>query len=59
MLIINGVNVFPSQIEEVIMKMDEVAPHYKLIVRKRGYLDKLIVQVETKEETKNIRYNRF
>ncbi len=50
MLIINGVNVFPSQIESFLLDMDEVAPHYKLIVRKRGYLDKLIVQVETKEE---------
>lgn len=46
MLIINGVNVFPSQIEEVIMKMAEIGTNYRIIVRKEGVLDKLIVQTE-------------
>ncbi len=46
MLIINGVNVFPSQIEEVIMKMAEIGTNYRIIVRKDGVLDKLIVQTE-------------
>ena len=50
MLIINGVNVFPSQIESFLLEMDEVDPQYRLIVKKRGYLDKLIVQVEAKKE---------
>ena len=46
MLIINGVNVFPSQIEEVIMKVPEVGTNYQIFVEKQGALDKLIVKVE-------------
>jgi len=46
MLIINGVNVFPSQIEEVIMKIPEVGTNYQICVQKDGALDKLIVNVE-------------
>jgi phenylacetate-CoA ligase len=46
MLIINGVNVFPSQIEEVIMKVPEVATNYQIHIEKAGALDKLIVKVE-------------
>jgi phenylacetate-CoA ligase len=46
MLIINGVNVFPSQIEEVIMKIPEVGTNYQIYVEKQGSLDKLIVKVE-------------
>jgi phenylacetate-CoA ligase len=49
MLIINGVNVFPSQIEALLLEIDEVEPQYKLVVRKKGYLDHLIVQVEGKK----------
>ncbi|MBN2051744.1 MAG: phenylacetate--CoA ligase [Spirochaetales bacterium] len=50
MLIINGVNVFPSQIEEVIMKMPEIGTNYRIVVRKDGTLDKLIVQTEVGPE---------
>lgn len=50
MLIISGVNVFPSQIESLLLDIDEVAPQYRLIVRKKGYLDQLTVQVEGKQE---------
>jgi len=46
MLIINGVNVFPSQIEDVIMKIPEIGTNYRIVVRKDGTLDKLIVQTE-------------
>ncbi len=46
MLIINGVNVFPSQIEEVIMKMPEIGTNYRIVVKKEGILDRLIVQTE-------------
>jgi phenylacetate-CoA ligase len=46
MLIINGVNVFPSQIEEVIMGMREVGNNYLIVVEKEGVLDRLIVKVE-------------
>jgi phenylacetate-CoA ligase len=50
MLIISGVNVFPSQIEALLLDSPEVEPHYVLIVRKKGYLDQLIVHVEGKKE---------
>jgi phenylacetate-CoA ligase len=46
MLIINGVNVFPSQIEEVIMAMKEVGNNYLIVVEKEAVLDRLIVKVE-------------
>ncbi|ADZ82504.1 phenylacetate--CoA ligase family protein [Cellulosilyticum lentocellum] len=49
MLIIRGVNVFPSQIESVILKVAEVAPHYVLIVERINNLDTLEVWVEAKE----------
>ncbi len=50
MLIIRGVNVFPSQIEEVILRMDGVEPHYQLVVERRDQLDELEVQVEMNEK---------
>jgi len=50
MLIISGVNVFPSQIESLLLDIDEVEPQYRMIVRKKGYLDQLTVQVEGKKE---------
>jgi len=46
MLIINGVNVYPSQIEEVIMKIPEVGTNYQIYLEKEGSLDKLVVKVE-------------
>ncbi len=46
MLIIRGVNVFPSQIEEQILKCPQLAPHYLLVVRRSGRLDELTVDVE-------------
>jgi phenylacetate-CoA ligase len=49
MLIIRGVNVFPSQIEEVLLRMDGVEPHYQLVVERRDNLDYLEVQVEVGE----------
>jgi phenylacetate-CoA ligase len=51
MLIIRGVNVFPSQIESVLMETPGVAPHYQLIVEREGQLDTLEVQVEVDEAT--------
>ena len=46
MLIVRGVNVFPTQVEELILKQSRLAPHYQLIVSREGHLDKLEVQVE-------------
>ena len=50
MLIIRGVNVFPSQIEEILLKQ-RLAPHYVLEVRRDGHLDELDVVVERRPET--------
>jgi phenylacetate-CoA ligase len=50
MLIISGVNIFPSQIESFLLDFDEVEPQYVLVVRKKGYLDHLTVRVEAKPE---------
>ncbi|MGA7826585.1 MAG: phenylacetate--CoA ligase [Geobacteraceae bacterium] len=49
MLIIRGVNVFPSQIESILMQMEGVEPHYLLIVDRKDNLDSLEVQVEVDE----------
>jgi phenylacetate-CoA ligase len=46
MLIIRGVNLFPSQIEELICNMPQLAPHYLLVLDKEGHLDSLTVRVE-------------
>lgn len=51
MLIIRGVNVFPSQIEEILVKSHGVEPQYVIIVEKEGVLDTLTVQVELEEKT--------
>jgi len=50
MLIIRGVNVFPSQIESILMEIEGVEPHYLLIVDRKENLDTLEVQVEVDEE---------
>ncbi len=51
MLKIRGVNVFPSQIEEVILGVEELGPHYEIILEREGYLDKLTVKVELAQIT--------
>ena len=50
MLIIRGVNVFPTQIEELILKQPKLAPQYQLIVTREGHLDKLDVLAELRPE---------
>ena len=49
MLIIRGVNVFPSQIEQVLFEVEGVEPHYQLVIERNGQLDDLEVQVEMNE----------
>jgi phenylacetate-CoA ligase len=49
MLIIRGVNVFPSQIEQVLMSIEGVEPHYLIIVDRQGAMDTMEVQVEVSE----------
>ena len=48
MMIVRGVNVFPSQIEEYILKRPELAPHYQCVLTREGPLDHLKVLVETR-----------
>jgi phenylacetate-CoA ligase len=50
MLIIRGVNLFPSQIEELILKTPKLSPHYQLEVSRHGHMDDLTVRVELKPE---------
>jgi phenylacetate-CoA ligase len=49
MLIIRGVNVFPSQIEEVIFKIKDLEPHYLIVITQENYMDKIEVWVEVSE----------
>jgi phenylacetate-CoA ligase len=61
MLIIRGVNVFPSQIESVLMGIEGLEPHYQLVLDRLGQLDTLEVQVEVTEkvfsdEVKNLEH---
>jgi phenylacetate-CoA ligase len=51
MLIIRGVNVFPTQIEELICKMPKLSPQYQLVVTRDGHLDKLEVLAELRADT--------
>jgi len=50
MLIIRGVNVFPSQIESVLLEMSEIKPHYLLIIDRINNLDEIEIQVEVEEQ---------
>ncbi len=50
MLIIRGVNVFPSQIETALMQVDAATPHYQIVVTRENDLDRMEVQVELKPE---------
>jgi phenylacetate-CoA ligase len=50
MLIIRGVNVFPSQVEDQILQMPALAPHYQLVVTRDGHLDALAVHCELRAD---------
>lgn len=51
MMIVRGVNLFPSQVEEQILAVDGLAPHYLCVLTRPGSLDELTVQVEAATET--------
>jgi phenylacetate-CoA ligase len=55
MLIIRGVNVFPSEIERVLLAIPELTPHYQLVVERPGRLDELTVQVEGTIDERRVR----
>ncbi|MFZ6658865.1 phenylacetate--CoA ligase PaaK [Undibacterium sp. TJN19] len=50
MLIIRGVNLFPSQVEELILKHPQLAPQYQLVVSREGHMDKLDIVAELRPE---------
>jgi len=50
MLIIRGINVFPSQIEYALMSIPEVGQHFQIIVDRKGALDDMLVQVEVNKD---------
>jgi phenylacetate-CoA ligase len=50
MLIVRGVNLYPTQIEEILKRVPEVVPHYQVIVKREGTLDEVEVKVEVVEE---------
>ncbi|HJV25875.1 MAG TPA: phenylacetate--CoA ligase PaaK [Aromatoleum sp.] len=54
MLIIRGVNVFPSQIEELILKQKELSPHYQIELTRDGHMDKMEVVVELSPEAADL-----
>jgi phenylacetate-CoA ligase len=51
MLIIRGINVFPSQIEYALMAIPEVGQHFQIVVERKGALDDMLVRVELKTES--------
>ncbi len=53
MLIIRGVNLFPTQIEELLLQIDGLAPHYQLEVTRAGQLDEVVVHVECVDQRCN------
>jgi phenylacetate-CoA ligase len=53
MLIIRGVNVYPSQIEAVLVGLPGIAPHYQLVLERRGSLDELTVEIEALSAREN------
>lgn len=59
MLIIRGVNVFPSQIESVLVEAEGVEPHYQIIVTKKGYLDEIEILVELSPAVFTDRYREL
>jgi phenylacetate-CoA ligase len=50
MMVISGVNVFPSQVETVLMEFSEVEPLYQIRLRKKGYIDHIMVETEVKSD---------
>jgi phenylacetate-CoA ligase len=50
MLIVRGVNLYPSEIERILLAIDGIAPHYQLILHREGTLDELTVHCEPRAE---------
>jgi phenylacetate-CoA ligase len=50
MIIVRGINVFPSQIEHVLMQIPEVGDHFQVLITRNGSLDEITVRVEMRDE---------
>jgi len=50
MLIVRGINVFPSQVQHALMSVPEVGEHFQIVVERKGALDTMLVRVELKKE---------
>ena len=48
MLIIRGVNVYPSQVEAILLELPELTPNYRIVVERTGTLDAAAVEIETR-----------
>lgn len=59
MLIIRGVNVFPSQVESVLVGMEGIGPHYELVVTRKNYTDQIEVKVELIDARLLTRYSEL
>jgi len=57
MLIVRGVNLFPTQVEELVLKIAQLAPHYQLVLSKNGNLDELEVLTEVRDEFASLAAN--
>jgi phenylacetate-CoA ligase len=55
MLIIRGVNLFPTQIEEIVCAIPGLSPHYVIHVDKEGHLDRLLIEVELRDDSATLR----
>jgi len=51
MIVVRGVNVFPSQVESVLVKIPEVGDHFQIVVDRAGPLDVMVVKIEVTEST--------
>ena len=54
MMIIRGVNVFPSQVEEILLKINVFSPHYQLIISRTGNMDSLAIDIEANPKANDI-----
>jgi phenylacetate-CoA ligase len=59
MLIIRGVNVYPSQVEAVLVGLPDVAPHYQLVVERQGSLDNVSIEAEAQAGVPESEYARI
>ena len=59
MLLIRGVNVFPSQIEEIILKVSGIGPHYEIVVNRINHLDCIEIKVELCDDNKLDLYSQL